>query len=156
MANTFEEVQDLIPKSTFLILVAVLTATDVFILVCTFIESIGTPFWMFAATSVISVAIIIFCYFVKLRISVDNDVITIRFLKIYVIKFEDIIDYKLGDLDIMRNYSGWGIKKVSFKNLTCVGYDSGISLKLTGRKVITISLSEPEEFASLLPQPMQS
>lgn len=151
--GTFEEVQDLLPKSAFLILVFVLVATAAFILICHFIESIGTSLWMFAVTTVIFVWIIIFCWLVKLRVNIKDDVISIRFIRKYEIPFAEVIDYKVGDINIMRNYSGWGIKKVTFKNLICVGYDNGISMKLTGRRVFTISLSEPEKFASLLPAP---
>jgi hypothetical protein len=106
---------------------------------------------MFAGTSIIFTAVILFCLIVKQRISIENGCIHAMFLKKYNIPFEEIIDHKIGDISVIRNYSGWGIKKVSFKNLICIGYDEGISLKLTGRRVITISLSEPEIFASLLP-----
>jgi hypothetical protein len=153
MAKTFEEIQDIMPRNALLIMIAVLAATDVFILICTFIESLSTPFWMFAVTSVIFAAIILFCLFVKLRITVEDRVIRARFIKKYVIPFEDIIDHRVGDIDAIRNFSGWGIKKVVFKNLISIGYDRGISLKVKGRKVFTISLSDPEGFASLLPPP---
>jgi len=153
MTKTFEEVQDLIPRNSFLILTAVLVATAVFMTLCSFIEEIGTPIWTSVATAVIFAGIIIFCFVVKLRVIIEDNVISIRLLKRYDIKFEEIIDYKTGDISIIRNYSGWGIKKVTFKNLVCVGYDNGISLKVTGRRVFTISLTDPEAFASLLPIP---
>ncbi|MDR1691165.1 MAG: hypothetical protein LBR42_04930 [Candidatus Methanoplasma sp.] len=151
MTKTFDEVQDIMPKNAFLIMAAVLIATDVFILLCYFIESVNTPIWKFAATTVIFAAMILFCFFVKLKISIEDDVIRLRFLKSYDIPFGDIIDYKTGDVDVIRNYSGWGIKKVTFKNLISIGYEQGISLKLTGRKVYTISIADPGHFASLLP-----
>jgi len=151
--GTFEEVQDVIPRNAFLMMAILLIATDVFILVCCFIDSIGTPIWMFAATSVIFGGIIVFCWQIKLRICVRDNAIQIRFIKRYEIKFEEIIDHKTGDIGIIRNYSGWGIKKVSFKNFICIGYDRGVSLKLTGRKVVTFSISDPEGFVSLLPSP---
>jgi len=151
--GTFEEVQCILPKNAFLIMVFVLVATDVFILLCHFIEPIGTSLWMFIATTVIFAGIIIFCWLVKLRISINDNVISLRFIKKYEVPFAEVIDYKVGDINIMRNYSGWGIKKVTFKNLICVGYDNGVSMKLTGRRVFTISLSDPEKFVSLLPVP---
>ena len=153
MTKTFEEVQDIMPRNAFIIMSAVLIATDAFMLVCSFIESVGTPLWMSAAASVIFAGIILFCLFVKLRITVEDDVIAVRFLKRYVIPFGEVIDHKTGDVDIIRNYSGWGIKKVTFKNIICVGYDNGVSLKLTGRRVFTFSLADPERFSSLLPPP---
>jgi hypothetical protein len=155
MTKTFEETQDLIPRNALFIMIAALVATDVFILICCFIESVGTPFWMFAATSAIFAAVILLCVLVKLKISVHDDTIHIRFIKRYVIPFGEVIDYKVGDIEKIRNYSGWGIKKVTFKNLICVGYDRGISIKLAGRRVYTVSLSDPEGFASLLPKPQR-
>ncbi|MCL1811387.1 MAG: hypothetical protein FWG41_04120 [Methanomassiliicoccaceae archaeon] len=152
-ADTFEEVQDILPKNAFVILTAALLATVVFMLMCTFIESIGTPMWMFVSTSVIFAGVILFCFFVKLRVSIVNTTVHVRFLKKYDIPFDEIIDHKVGDISIIRNYSGWGIKKVTFKNLISVGYDRGVSLKLTGRKVVTISLSDPDRFVSMLPSP---
>jgi len=153
MTKTFEEVQDLIPRNAFLIMTAALAATAAFMIVCSFIEEIGTPLWMSIATSAIFAGIIVFCFVVKLRVTIEDDVISVRFLKLYEIRFEEIIDHKTGDISIIRNYSGWGIKKVAFKNLICVGYDRGISLKVTGRRVFTISLTDPEGFSALLPSP---
>ena len=153
MAKTFEETQDLLPRNAFVMLTAVLVATDIFLLMCSFIGSIGTPIWMFYVSSIVFAAIILFCFFLKLRIWIEDDVIHIRFLKRYDIPFSDIIDYKTGDVDIIRNYSGWGIKKGTFKNLISIGYDRGVSLKLMGRRVITISVSDPDEFVALLPKP---
>jgi hypothetical protein len=151
MTKTFEEVQDVLPKNSFIAMILVFVSTDVFILMTHFIESLGTPLWMFAVASVVFAALIAFCILVKLRIVIEDNVLHIRFIKSYVIPFGDIIDYKTGDVSIIRNYSGWGMKKVTFKNLICIGYDEGASLKLMGRRVITISLSDPEGFASLLP-----
>lgn len=153
MTAVYEEIQNVLPKNAFIMLTAVLVATDIFLLICHFIESIGTPLWMFGATSVIFAAIILFCFFLKLKIRIEDDAVHIRFLKRYDIPFSDIIDYKTGDIDIIRNYSGWGIKKVTFKNLISAGYDQGVSLKLMGRRVITVSVSDPETFVSFLPKP---
>ena len=150
-AETFEEVQDIIPRNAYIIMALVLAATDIFILACHFIGPINTPLWMFAATSAIFGGTIVFCLTVKLSIRIEGGAIHIRFLKQYVIPLEEVIDYKTGDIGIIRNYSGWGMKKVVFKNLICVGYENGVSLKLTGRRVFTLSVLDPERFASLLP-----
>ena len=151
MAPSYEEIENLIPKNSFIALVSILVATDVFILICTQVEAVPTPFWMFTASTMIFAALILSCFFVKLRITIEDDVIRIRFIKSYNIEFKDIIDHKIGDVSIIRNYSGWGLKNVKFKNLICVGYEMGISFKLMGRKVITISSSDPEKIASLIP-----
>ena len=153
--ETFAEVQDLMPRDAFMIMAAVLIATDAFVLICSFIETVNTPLWMFIATSAIFGGMIIFCWAVKLRISVKDNVIFIKLIKQHVIPFEEVIDHKTGDISIIRNFSGWGIKKVSFKNFICLGHDRGVSMKLTGRRVVTVSLSDPDGFASLLPSPQR-
>jgi len=151
MTKVFEEIQSILPKNTFMIMVIVFVATIAFILVCHFIEPVNTPLWMIAGTSICFAAVILYCILFKLRISIEDNTIHIGFIKRYTIPFDEIIDYKTGDLSVIRNYSGWGMKKVTFKNLICVGYDEGASLKLTGRRVITISLSDPEKFVACLP-----
>jgi len=149
--NKFEEVQDLLPRNAFMMMALVLIATDVFILFWYFVGPESLPMWMFPVTTVIFGAVILICWFVKLRIRIVENTIEVGFIKKLVIPFEQVIDHKTGDIGIIRNYSGWGIKKVSFKNYICVGYDDGVSMKLTGRRVVTVSLSDPEGFASLLP-----
>jgi len=150
--NKFEEVQDLLPRNAFMMMAIILIATDAFILLWYFVGPESIPLWMFGVTTVIFGAVIIICWMVKLRIRIEENTISVGFLKQLVIPFEEVIDHKTGDIGIIRNYSGWGIKKVSFKNYICVGYDDGVSMKLTGRRVVTVSLSDPEVFASLLPE----
>lgn len=151
MTRIFEEVQDVLPRIPLIMLIVVLAATDIFILACSFIEAVGTPIWMFFVSTIVFAAIIAFCLFIKLKIWIEDDVIRIKFLRSYSIPFGEFIDYKIGDIDIIRNYSGWGLKKITFKNFISIGYERGISLKVTGRRVITFTLSDPEAFAALLP-----
>jgi hypothetical protein len=147
----FEETESILPRVAFIALVAILIATDAFIGICTQIDEIGTDVWMFAVSTALFTIIILVFFFVKLRVSVDNSIITIRFIKKYEIPFTDIIDLKVGDIDIIRNYSGWGLKGVKFKNLICSGYERGISLKLLGKRVFTLSLNDPDALAALIP-----
>jgi len=151
MTAVFEETENIIPKNAFIALVAILATTSVFMLICTVIESIDTPMWMFIVSTVLFSVMILACYFIKMRIRIEDDIIHIKLIKHHTIPFTEIIDYKIGDIDIIRNYSGWGFKNVKFKNFICAGYDSGVSLKIMGKRVITFSVSDPEGFVSLLP-----
>jgi len=151
MATVFEEIEDIVPKNAFIALLAILVATSVFMLICTMVESIGTPMWMFVASTVLFLIMILACYFIKMKIRIEDDVIHIQLIKDHAIPFSEIIDHKIGDIDIIRNYSGWGFKNVKFKNYICAGYDRGVSLKIMGKRVITFSVSDPENFVSLLP-----
>jgi len=151
MTAVFEETENIIPKNAFIALVAILATTSVFMLICTVIESIDTPMWMFIVSTVLFSVMILACYFIKMRIRIEYDIIHIKLIKHHTIPFTEIIDYKIGDIDIIRNYSGWGFKNVKFKNFICAGYDRGVSLKIMGKRVITFSVSDPEGFVSLLP-----
>lgn len=149
MESTFEEVSPVLPRDAFFALIGILVATDIFILICTQLN-IGTTMWTFIISTLIFSFIILFVYVVKLKVRIENDIIYAKLIKSYEIPFTDVIDIKSGDIDIIRNYSGWGIKHVKFKNLICAGYDEGISLKLMGKRVFTISTSYPEDMISAI------
>lgn len=148
--TAYEETESLIPRIAFQMLLIILVASDIFILVCTQLD-IGTQMWMFYATTLVFVAIALIFGLIRLHITIDDETITVGFLKMRNIPLSDIIDYKTGDVDILRNYSGWGSKSVKYKNYICNGYDSAISFKLIGRNVVTISTANPEEIISHLP-----
>jgi len=151
MVPKYEETEFIIPRVAFYALLFIFISTDAFILICTQLN-IGTYMWMFYVTTVIFAVIILIFYFIRLKIVIENDVITIKYLKKYIIPFSDIIDFKTGDVNIIKNYSGWGLKNIKFKNFICNGYENGISLKVVGRKVFTFSTSDPEGLAALLPK----
>ncbi|MCK9322370.1 MAG: hypothetical protein RBR05_04315 [Candidatus Methanomethylophilaceae archaeon] len=151
MVPTYEETEFIIPRIAFHALLFILISTDAFILICTQLN-IGTDMWMFYITTVIFAVIILIFYFIRLKIVIENDVITIKYLKKYIIPFSDIIDFKIGDVNIIKNYSGWGLKNIKFKNFICNGYENGISLKVMGRKIFTFSTSDPDHLATLLPK----
>lgn len=146
----FEEKEDILPRDALYALIAVLVATDVFILICTGLD-IGTPMWMFYATTAVFAFMILASVFIKMTITVDDENLTVRLIKSHTVPLSSIIDFKVGDVDIVKNYSGWGLKGVKFKNVICIGYERAVSLKLMGRKVITFSTSRPEELVALLP-----
>ena len=151
MVTTYEETEFIIPRIAFHALLFILISTDAFILICTQLN-IGTDMWMFYVTTIIFTIIILIFYFIRLKITIDNDVLTIKYIKKYIIPFSDIIDLKTGDVNIIKNYSGWGLKNIKFKNFICNGYENGISLKIVGKKVFTFSTSDPEGLAALLPK----
>ncbi len=144
----FEETQDLVPRMPLLFLSAILIATEAFIIICC---ALGfTSWWQAGVLAGIFAVLYAFCNFVKIRIVVDEKNITFRMLNTYSVPLDNIIDVKKGDIDIMRNYSGWGIKKVKFKNYVSHGVDSAISAKITGRMVVTATTARPDELYDIL------
>lgn len=148
---TYQETEFLLPKTVIYILIAMLAASDVFIFICTQLN-IGTDMWMFGVSTIIFLGIIAVVYFVRLKISIDDKNISVGFIKKTVIPLDDVIDYKIGDIDVIRNYSGWGMKNVKFRNFICHGYENGISFKVAGRLVVTMTTGDPEAMAAAIPK----
>lgn len=147
----YEETEFLISKIAFQMLLLILIASDIFILICTQMN-IGTEMWMFYIATIVFAAVILLFYLLRLHIIIDDSTITIKYVKKRVVKFTEVIDHKTGDIDVIRNYSGWGSKNVKYKNYICHGYERGISFKLMGRNVITLSSADPETIAALVPR----
>lgn len=150
MADAYEEKQSFIPRVALIMLIATLVATDLFILICTQFPDMNIGMWMFYAATAIFAALIVGFLASNLKITVTEDSVIIKNYRTMTIPMSDVIDLKTGDIDIVRNYSGWGLKNVKFKNYVCHGYENGVSLKLKGRLVVTFTSSDPEKVASLI------
>ena len=149
MAIQFEETQDLIPETPAKILLVCLAATLVFMVAC-YIAGIIEELWQPALFAVITALAAVIILFVKLRIKVDEENITVGFVKMYTVPLAHVIDVKKGDIDVARNYSGWGIKKVKFRNYTTNGIDGAVTVKLAGRNVLTMTCKDPDTLYDIL------
>jgi len=150
MTAVFDEKVNLFPRDATAALVLVFVATDIFIAIC-MAAGIGVDAIEFSAITIVFAAVMMIAVFVKIRITVTDNVLTVRFLKSRRISFENILDKVSGDSDDMRNYIGWGIKNVKHTNLICPGYEDSVAVKLIGRRILTVSTSRPEELMSALP-----
>ena len=149
MSTEYTEIEDIFPRTTFLILAITLIAADVAILACT-LADIGTSMWQFYIMTLIVILVIPFCYFLKVRIVIEDGKLNAGILRMFTVPLDHVIDVKTGDIDILRNYSGWGIKKVRFKTFACPGSDSAVSVKLKGRIVLTVTTNDPEVLSRIL------
>lgn len=149
MPTEYTEIEDIFPMPTFLILAFTLVAMDVAILACT-LADIGTSMWQFYAMAAITVLVLPFCYLLKLRIIVEDGKINAGILRMFTVPLDHVIDVKTGDIDILRNYSGWGIKKVRFKTFACPGIDTAVSVKLKGRVILTVTTNDPDVLRDIL------
>lgn len=148
MEAIYEETQSLLPETPLRILILSLVACVAFIFIC---SALGlTAWWQSAVFAAVSVALIILCMFVKVRIVIDGENLTVRRLRPYTVPLDHIIDVKKGDIDIMRNYSEWGIKKVKFRNYTVHGIEGAVSAKLLGRIVLTMTTANPDQLYDIL------
>ncbi len=149
MAIQFEETQDLIPETPLKILLACMGATLVFMVACYF-AGIITASWQPAIAAFIVGVAAVLVIFVKLRIVVDEENITVGFIRKYTVPLAHVIDVKKGDIDVARNYSGWGIKKVKFRNYTTNGIDGAVTIKLAGRNVLTMTCKDPDTLYDII------
>lgn len=150
MSEAYEEVQSLIPGIAFKMLVATLLATDLFMLLCTQLD-IGMEMWMVGAATVVFAALILLFLLLKIRVTVNNDGVTLKYVRTMFIPMENIIDRRTGDIDAIKNYSGWGTKGVKYRNFVSHGYEEGISLKVKGMTIVTFTSADPEKIASMIP-----
>ncbi len=149
MAIQFEETQDLIPETPLKILLACMGATVIFMVAC-YAAGIITASWQPALMALIVGVAAVIVIFIKLRIVVDEENITVGFIRKYRVPLAHIIDVKKGDIDVARNYSGWGIKKVKFRNYTTNGIDGAVTIKLAGRNVLTMTCEDPDTLYDIL------
>jgi len=142
--------EPVVPRNLAYVVLAILVSTDAFLLVCTFIEEIDTPLWMFFASSAIFAIAIAAVFILKLKITIENDILTVKVLKKIEIPFESIMDHRIGDIERIKNYSEWGFKGVKYYNFICLGIYRGVTLKLLGKRIVTISVVDPESFVSVI------
>ncbi|AGI48046.1 hypothetical protein TALC_01055 [Thermoplasmatales archaeon BRNA1] len=149
MAAEYEEVQDYFQRIPLLILDGCLIATDVFIVICYLMDWVK-ELWEPAVWIALSIAAMVFAQFYKLRITLGDGAITVRTIRTRVYAYERIIDAKKGDIDIMRDYSGWGRGKVKFRTYAVPGIEDAVSVKLAGREVLTVTTVNVDELYDLI------
>lgn len=150
MTAVYTEEQNILPKNAMMALVLIVVATDVFLLICTQL-GLGISLTMFGVITVAFIAVVLPFALIKLRITVDDEAITVNYIRKIVVKKEKVIGCKIGDIDILRNYSAGSVRNTKYKNYVCHGYDRGVSLKIEGKLVITFTSADPEAVAALFP-----
>ena len=66
-----------------------------------------------------------------------------------VVRGDEVIDVRQGDLTEIRNYGNWNLKGVKHRSFSRVGDDEGVAMKLMGKRVVVVSTSEPERVFGL-------
>ena len=150
MAVQFEETLRYLDKESLTILLIALAATDVFALVAYavgWITEAWEPLVLIAVTAV--GALIGFVLRVSLKVE-DGD-ITVRFIRTLRYPQKRILDVKKGDIDVLRDYSGWGHgTRVRYRTIAVPGIDGAVSIKLGGKEVLTITTRRPDELYDLI------
>ncbi len=150
--DSFTESRPVIPRMLSALLAAVFASTAVFMIVMKYVFGSDIPEWSIAAVAAVFALISAACFLIRFEVTVTEDDIRIRYiLKRITIPFDTVIDKKTGDMTAIRNYGSWNLKGVKHKTYSAVGEESGVALKLTGKRVVVISSGDPGKLFSLIP-----
>ena len=150
MAVQFEESRRYLDDVTLKILLLVLVATDVFAVIC-FAMGWMTEAWEVIILIALTVVGALIAYFLRFSFKVEDGDITVSFVRTRRIPQKRILDVKKGDIDILRDYSGWGHgTKVRYSTYALPGIDGAVSIKLGGKEVITVTTEHPDELYDLI------
>ena len=151
MAVQFEETHRYLDKESFTILLIALAATDVFVLIC-FAVGWMEEAWMPASVIAVSAVGLFFAFFLRLTVVVEDGELRVTFF-IRTRKYPQkrILDVKKGDIDILRDYSGWGHgTKIRYRTYAVPGIDDSVSVKLGGKEVLTVTTERMDELFDLI------
>ena len=141
------------PRNLTIILAAVLIVTVASMAVTKYVYGSDIPEFPIIAAAIIFAIAIMFCFISKFTISIYDDRIEItHILRKVTVKFEEIIEVRIGELNVIKNYSNWTLKGVKYRTYSAVGEDMGVGLKITGKRVIYLSTKDPEALAAALPK----
>lgn len=150
MAIQYEESRRYLDKPSLSILLGFLIATDVFVVICFFCDLILDPIWV-AAIVAVSVVGAVVGYFLRLSISIDDEAVTVSFVRKHVYPKKRILDAKKGDIDVLRDYSGWGHgTSIKYRTYSVPGIDGAVSVKLGGKEVLTFTTQNPDEVYDII------
>ena len=150
MAVQFEESRRYLDDITLKMLMIVLVATDVFA-VFSFAMGWITESWEVVILVALTVVGALLAYFLRFSFKVEDGDITVKLVRTVKIPQKRILDVKKGDIDILRDYSGWGHgTKVRYSTYAIPGIDGAVSIKLGGREVLTVTTEHPDELYDLI------
>ncbi|MBE6528552.1 MAG: hypothetical protein E7Z64_05255 [Thermoplasmata archaeon] len=151
MDPVYQESRMVLPKNLAILLAAVLAATWLFMIVNKLVFYDGMPVLAIILFGAAFAVLGAMCFLMKSSITVYEDRVVLKhILHSHEIPMEQIIDTKVGDLDVIKNYSDWTLKGVKYRTFAVIGEDRGIGLKVTGKRVFYLSSQDPEGIAALL------
>ena len=153
MDPAYQESRMVLPKNLTIIMSLVLIATWAFMIVYQYMyapeESMAWTFGVGAAF----LAVIIIAFLMRFTIKVYDDRIEFFYIfKTTIVKKEDIIDTKSGELNIIKSYTPWSLKGTRYTTCSAVGEEMGVGMKLKGKKVYYLSTTDPDAIMALLPK----
>ncbi|MBR6214196.1 MAG: hypothetical protein IKQ67_06100 [Candidatus Methanomethylophilaceae archaeon] len=153
MEPSYQESRMILPKNLAILLAAMLVITWVAMLVTKLVYYQGMSMMAIIICGVFFGICIIACFAARFTVTVYDDRLEILYvIRKTVIPKSEIITFRIGELNIIKNYSDWTLKGVKYKTYAAVGEDMGIGLKVTGKRVFHLSSKDPEAIGALLPK----
>ena len=153
MEPEYQESRMILPKNLAIILSLVLAATWLSIVVTRYVYYSGIPESAIIIVGVVVIIAVILAFVLRFRITVYPDRIDIMYIiRTTSIPKEQVIDTRVGELNVIKNYSNWTLKGVKYHTYSAIGEDMGIGLKVTGKRVYYLSSKDPQAIADLLPK----
>jgi len=153
MEALFYESRPLLPRNLAYILIGVFAATLAFAAVMQFATDIDFTPWALPVLALVLVVVMVLSITLKHAVSVTEEAVYIvQGYRRITIPMAEIFDSRQGELALIRSYSEWDLKGVKHKAYMAVGDDLGVAMKLTGKRVVTVSVQDPEAMIRHLPQ----
>ncbi len=153
MDPQYQETRMILPKNLAIILSLMLVVTWLSIVVTKYVYYSGIPDSAIISVGAAAAVAIILVFVMKASTTVYPDRVDIMYIiRTTSIPKEQIIDTKVGELNIIKNYSNWTLKGVRYHTYSVIGEDMGIGLKVTGKRVYFLSSKDPQAIADLLPK----
>ena len=153
METLFFESRPILPRQLAYIVIAVFGATLAFTAVMQFASDIEFTPWALPVLAVAFVVIMVLCMVLKHAVSVtEEEIVILQGLRRIRIPMAEVFDHRVGELALIRNYSAWDMKGVKHRAYMAVGDENGVALKLTGKRVVVVSVQDPDAMAAYLPK----
>jgi len=153
MESSYQESRMLLPKNLAILLSAMFVITWIAMIVTKLVYYQDVSTVAIIAIGVFFAVCIVMCFAARFSVTVYDDRLEIFYIvKKTVIPKSEIITTRVGELNLIKNYSDWTLKGVKYKTYAAVGEDMGIGLKVTGKRVFHLSSKDPEAIAALLPK----
>jgi len=156
MEALFYEARPLLPRNLAYIAIGVFAATLAFAAVMQFATDIEFTPWALPVLAVVLVIVMVLSLTLRHAVSVTEEAVTIvQGYRRISIPMAEIFDSRFGELGLIRSYSDWDLKGVKHRAYMAVGDDLGVAMKLTGKRVVVVSVQDPEAMTKHLPREAQ-
>lgn len=143
----------ILPRQLLYALSAILIATVAFMALSGPLMGVEYPSWMLPLTAAVFVLIILMAAVLRLTVDVYEDRLVIAYaVRRIEIPVNEVLDRREGELTAIRNYSNWNLKGVKHRAYVRIGDESGVAIKLTGKRVVVVSSADPVGLSSMLPR----